>query len=257
MLLGAKGSFSLEADLRLLMVDPDRGSRDRFRHAFSPVLNGGRVTLASTADEGMKHLNDEVFFDCVFIASNLGVEEVADFHSAAQCTAIGCQSSYVLVLKAREQKPDFIARCQLGGIQGFVCEPYSPDKLLTLTHTIVSWRNEKKDPDHAAAAKLLFSDAIHHVDRAAMLLTLGKSANGTAQRLKERHELLSKIYDSDQEAFVESLLHSFAKVSAPEYEPEKVRASAQQVEIEVPNGEKKERVTRPDFIVRKRRPANS
>lgn len=210
--------------LNSLIVEPDLDARTRLREVLRVIAYKQKHDFAKTYKEGGQWLDRNKPYDSVFVASTKKKRTIIDFLEEVKSKANPEYKPVVVVcLKADHQDSAYVAELYCAGVHGFICEPYSAEKLLELVATVREQLDKQADKERKAlrSAGLLLSSAIKLTDeRAECILDRKPSGGYRLKQLREIAAALQGLYEIvPEERFVDLVVRKFEEAQPlPKFE---------------------------------------
>ncbi|MFN8389318.1 MAG: hypothetical protein U0136_03410 [Bdellovibrionota bacterium] len=103
-------------------------------------------------------------FDMIFIAESFGENEIAEFIAEIKRGKSGANTAFVLVMKSQIQDSNTVANNMFGGVHGFLCEPFSLDRVEESVKLALAVRNQSSGVRLRAATGLMLTEVINEID---------------------------------------------------------------------------------------------
>ena len=189
-----------EERYNVLIVDPDSGSRGRLKQVSLSLTRFNKVFVCSSLEEALGKTDFPEAIDIVVVSTNLGEENITDFIRRAKDTRKGKEWAYMAVLKSAEQKNQIIAGGVLGGLDGFLFEPYSADNMREMAEITAAVKHRNALGRKRAAIGMIMREVVSHFDAFAFYRSKGKEG---VMPLKRIRDALSGLPDiaSDKEIY--------------------------------------------------------
>lgn len=205
-------------ELHCLIIDPDPHSRARLREALRSITLKSVCDMAKSYQASYIKLELNQKYDCVFAASTEKRALLKDLRTRMLKAAGDSKAPLlIIVLKQQHTTSTFVADLYAGGIDGFVCEPFSPEKLLELLNVARDESEKKieKPQLDVRATDFLMNDAMRLIDRLAALRDKGETQGGyTLRELREVSGALREMVPSlEQQTFEDLLIEKFSKAT--------------------------------------------
>jgi plasmid maintenance system antidote protein VapI/response regulator RpfG family c-di-GMP phosphodiesterase len=217
--------------LESLIVDQDVQARTRLREVLRFIAQRSDVENARGTGEALTMLQSNKRFDCLFVASSLGVEEVTAFVKKLVSLPQTSKMAIFLILRPTDVGGSLIASLFLNGVHGFVCPPFSADSILELINTTkqsLAYQQEDSKKVYSTAS-FLIDDMILKLDKLAELKAAGQKGGGyVGKELVALSKSLQDVAVKLGKDFENLLVEKFIALKAPVEKPG--RAKAKRVE---------------------------
>lgn len=199
-----------------VIVDPDMASRMRLKQATTSVVDFGHIYLLNNFLEADKFFVGENPVDVVFITGALDREKLAEFIRRAKMTKNGQDSAYVTVLKSQEEGNASVGSNMMLGSDGILCEPYSVDNLVAITHLAAKVKKERGEAREKAALSMIVKDIIAQIDLLAFLKTSNCDLGTSLKALRDLSEPLKSLSPESFKWYVEVAVNLFEEAPLPQ-----------------------------------------
>jgi len=183
------------------IIDPAADSRMRLYNAMGEVLTFKSVVLHDSPKTALHDLLISSPCDMAFISSKISFAGRIDFISRAKVLSRGKDAAFVLVMVGEGQDVKEMSKNLMGGISGFLTEPYSVDQLVELTEIAAKVRLQRALDRHNMALNVLLPEIFHLVDVMALLQSRGIPQRVTRNKLKEMGVILKTLSPESLEIF--------------------------------------------------------
>ena len=199
----------------ILIIDPDSQSRGNLKQAALALPSFKKVYVCSFLREGIDKADGTEPIDVVFVSYRFPQEEVEEFVAEAKKLSRGKDWAYVAVLKAKEQKNDVIANSVIGGLNGFLFEPFSADNLREIAEITAKVKLEAESRRRQAAILVLLKEVSGHLDAVAFYKKRGTETPIANRKLAESSQNLKKFKGEMFGDYVETLIDYFSTIQPP------------------------------------------
>jgi len=197
------------------LVDSDTTYRMRLKQATTSVPRFKNCQQFSNLNELKSKLNSTEPFDLIFLSKRFGDAAISSFVKDARDKKATMDAAFILVLEGKDDSQSQFGEYMLLGINGFLVEPYSVDKLVETTLIAAKVKKDRSLGRRKLAFQMLLKDLEQTVD----ILSISTSGTSLRTKIEKRIESLhGTIADLDQESvniFVETLVDHFAEISSP------------------------------------------
>lgn len=199
----------------ILIVDPDSESRGRLKQVALSLTTFNKVFTVTTIPSALGKTDSIDLIDIVIISHRFGEADIVKFIEQAKKTKRGAEWAYMAVLKCASQKSEVIASGVMGGIDGFLFEPYSANNMreMALICSQVKARNELGRK--RAALTMLLQEIWKHLDAVALYRASGREASPAERKLKEGCANLKQYGEDIFEIYVEAAIEVFGAAEPP------------------------------------------
>jgi plasmid maintenance system antidote protein VapI len=209
-------------NLDSLIIDNDVQGRTRLREVLRNIAIQSKVENARATSDALTILQSKKHFDCLFIASSFGAEEITSFLKYLSGQANASKMAIFLTLSAADVSGSLIASLFLNGVHGFVCPPYSADTILDVINAARASLEVKHEDSKkiATTAGFLIEDMMSKIDKLAELKAagqkgggyVGKELIGLSKSLRDLSEQLGSDYE---QIVIEKLINAKPPVERP------------------------------------------
>ncbi len=198
-----------------IIVDSDLERRMRLRQATAMVQYFGEVTAVSELREAISKLQGDRVCDVIFMTSHFPQEEIDAFVKEAKQTKHGQDTAYVLLVGVDKQDSADLAKNIMGGLDGFLLEPYSVDSLVDITRLAAKIKGDRRVAREKAALNLLISKIITQLDVVAYAKRLGSEGGHSVKQLKELGEQIQRLTGESLSMYHELAIEAFCAAPLP------------------------------------------
>lgn len=199
--------------LKILISDNNTRSRGSLKEVLKTIIINPAVDFVKKNSEIKDKLENGKNYDLIFIRSGKNIMEVGDIigESRAFASSKNLPPPLIIIcLKGKDQEVSYVAQLYLTGVHGFICEPFSAEKLLELIvvsreqSTVLVNDNSKE----IQAAGFLMTDALRLVDKLAEARIKGITGGGYELKdLKLVSQSLERLFSKiDREKFIDIIL---------------------------------------------------
>ncbi len=224
---------------RSLILDEDSDSRGKFREVLQSIVVKGNAVLARNVRDACTRIDAGERLDAIFISSRLGKDKINEFLEKIRTNSKLEKTLRILNLKGTHQDSAFVAKTFMGGIDGFICEPYSADGLLSLIRELKE--SKSKVLDHSKRRNVgitfLVDDAIKQVDSMAVSMGRDPEKGGAGAGIRELKRIsaeLQTIAASSKEDLENILIEKFTAVEVARRAPKIATGKAKHGAVVVP-----------------------
>jgi CheY-like chemotaxis protein len=193
----------------VLIVEPEGESRGKLKQTAMALTLFNKIHSVSSLTEVLERRIPHEHIDIVVLSYHFSQDDIWKFIEQAKAAPWGEDWAYVLVLKSSEQKSENIASSMIGGVDGFLLEPYSADSLREMAQIAATVKDKNERRRKKMALKVLLKEISGHLDALAFLHAYGKDGGRAERQMKQCCENLTKLCHEDMELYTESLLEVF------------------------------------------------
>lgn len=199
----------------LLIIDPSSESRGKLKQAALSLPVFKKVFVCSTIAEAQDGATGVVTPDVVFLSYRIDEEQIEAYIKSARETEDGQDCAYCAVLKSQDQSSTNVASGMLGGIDGFIFEPYSADNLREIAEVTAKIKKRGELRRKKAALTVIFREINMHLDAVCFYRKRGKEHTIAIRRLNEAAKNLKRFDGELFPIYVETLIEFFEQVPPP------------------------------------------
>ena len=209
---------------RSLILDSDSDSRGKFREVLQSIVIKGNCVVARNLKDALTRIESGSSYDAIFISSQFGKDKINEFLERIRGHKKTEKALRILNLKGTHQDSAFVAKTFMGGVDGFICEPYSADGLLTLIRSLKESKVAGTDQTKRKSAGITFlvDDAIKQVDSMAVSLGRDPEKGGAGAGIRELRRISSELQSiaaTSKEDFERILVDKFSSVEVSKSAP--------------------------------------
>lgn len=200
-----------------LLVDSDLQGRSKLKEAAMADYHFKKVTPLNTLDDALNFINDGQVCDVCFIKSVYEQDEIDAFMEDAKKTTIGQECAYIMVLNAQGQTEGNASQNLMGGMHGFLMEPFSVDSMTEISRIAARVKKEAQEARVMAAVKITLSGVAEQIDKAYVAKKLDVPRKPGASILKQStmDELRRAQNLPNRDIYVNSLIEVFENAKVP------------------------------------------
>jgi CheY-like chemotaxis protein len=199
----------------VLIVDPDSSSRGNLKQAAMALTTFNKVYIAGSLDEAFGKTGGGESIDVLTLSYRFELSAICKFVERAKQTPRGEGWAYIAVLKASDQNNKAIADGVVGGINGFLLEPYSADNLRQVAEVTGKIKAQNEMKRVKAAIAMLLKEIVKHLDAVAMYKAKGKNPVAAYRRLRESCKSLQQFNGPMYDAYVEACAEILGNLPPP------------------------------------------
>lgn len=179
-----------------LVIEPDINRRGRLKSAALAINSFRRIEQVSQLQEARVKFQADTKWDVMFIASELGETDICSFITKTKEQYPDMDCAIVTILKSPEQQST-LANIILSGGHGFLCEPYSVDRLAEIVGIVARVKEEGSQRRKKAAAAMLISTIIQEIDKLHLFISRGLNVEKAKRKLAEKCKTLQQFSDAE------------------------------------------------------------
>ena len=197
------------------LVDSDLDARMRLKQATTSVASFGKVVQASKLKECLDRLKGTDKADVIFISYRFERSEVLSFIAEAKQLQNSQDAAFIFVMQTKDQQSSTIAENVLGGLDGFLFEPYSVDQLVEITALAAKVKKERSQSREEAAHKFLLNDVMNQIDQIAYLKSCSYETGPSLKKLKDMCTVFQALQGDSKEAYFKIVADVFEAAPLP------------------------------------------
>jgi len=199
----------------LLIIDSSSESRGKLKQAALALPVFHKVLVCSSFEEAREARPGGKSPDLVFVSYRFDEAEITEFIAASREAENGKDCAYCAVLKAGDQNNSTIAEGMLGGIDGFIFEPYSADNLREIAEVTAKVKLRAAESRKKAAMLVLLKELQGHIDAVAFYRKKGKDPVNAVKRMQKSAAALKKFDGAMFEIYIETITDFFGELPPP------------------------------------------
>lgn len=225
--------------LKIIVLVPDADSRSTLRDALAAIVFRGDVRTVRRFEDAQALLEEPEPFDVIFFASAFGSEDLKRFISQVASSPRSSNAALVLAVdRHTSNKLESVVQTYLGGVDGFISEPYTSEQLQELLLKILDPARERVIQTKTRVYKsvdLLARQAVSLIDDMwRFRLEGGKGGGASFGELKRVSGSLKDLADKYPQEYLESLAQVFESAEPPDPEYFKRKGSTHAKKAEHP-----------------------
>ncbi len=156
--------------LKTLIISPDGPSRNRLKEALGATTLRNRVFQARNCSEGYQILAEEDYIGIIFFHSKIKEEPFLQLQKDTKGLKLKFQPIYIITLLTDHHLSDYISEQLVGGIEGFLREPFAANDVDDVIQLGLSNRQFQIDRDsvNLNTFQFMLRDALRLIDQAAL-----------------------------------------------------------------------------------------
>ncbi|MCC6952507.1 MAG: response regulator [Deltaproteobacteria bacterium] len=190
----------MHSQFNALIIEPNPTVRGYLWQATLASPHFHRVKAVSKIESALERLNEHPF-DCILVSSNFPREEIESFIERAKSTNGGKEAAYIWVLRAKHQSSNNIAQGLLGGLNGFLLEPFSADSLRRVAIAAAKVKKEFDRQRTEAALRIIVSDVMKALDALALAQSASAEVNRSRKEFAKAAAALKTIPTEDRDLY--------------------------------------------------------
>ena len=188
----------------------------RLKQATTPVQLFKQTVLFNNLDEALNKIEVDDGGDIIFLSSRFPEKDISDFISKAKKTKRGQDSTFVMVLGAKDSQSPKLPEYMLLGIDSFLFEPYSVDGLVDTAHLAIKIKGERKETREKLAITVMVKDIAKQIDSLAITNKLGLKSSKIAARLEALGASISRLPPESMQIYFNVLVEEMMNAPIPE-----------------------------------------
>ncbi len=209
-------NFNRPKSLGVYIVDSDVERKLRLKQATTPVQLFKQTLLFNTLEEPIQKMEHDDFCDIVFLSTRFPESEVATFINKAKLTKRGQDSTFVMVLGAKESQSAKLPEYMLLGIDGFLFEPYSVDGLTETANLAMKIKKERRETRERLAMTVMVKDCIKQIDSLSITKKFGMGSSKIAARLETLGGSIKRLPEESMSSYFNVLMEEMINAPIPE-----------------------------------------
>jgi response regulator RpfG family c-di-GMP phosphodiesterase len=205
-----------QRSLGVYIVDSDVEKKLRLKQATTPVTLFKQTLLFNNLEEVIQKMQVDDGCDIIFISTRFPESDVASFVSRVKQSKSGQDSTFVMVLGAKESQSPKLPEYMLLGIDGFLFEPYSVDGLTETANLAIKIKRERKDAREKLAITVMVKDMIKQIDGIAITKKFGLGSSKLAARLESLSGSIRRLSEDSLGSYYHVLVDEMMKAPIPE-----------------------------------------
>jgi len=198
-------------NVEAMYIDPDLGSRLRFKQAATSTALQVAVSVTTTLTEALQRLDNERRCDLIYLASRFSRDVIERFVTTARRTRHGRTASFMVVLQGHEHDASELAKYAMSGADAFLLEPYSA---LTLEETVeigLKIRAKRETFNQKLAMALLVNSLIDGINENARCIKKGLYRGNVLSDLKSAAQIVSSFTPEATKEYFSLLIRKLTK----------------------------------------------
>jgi response regulator RpfG family c-di-GMP phosphodiesterase len=202
--------------LGVFIVDSDVEKKMRLKQATTPVTLFKQTLLFNNLEEALSKLDLDDGGDIIFLSTRFPESDVASFISRAKQTKRGSDSTFVMMLGAKDYQSPKLPEYMLLGIDGFLFEPYSVDGLTDTANLAIKIKQERRETREKLAITVLVKDVMKQIDAIALTKRLGLGSTKIAARLEALGGSIKRLPGESMQGYFNVLVEEMLTAPLPE-----------------------------------------
>lgn len=195
------------------VVDSDAAKRTR---CIDAARGSGffkrTIGMLAVQDLLCRYENGE-FFDVVFLGSALPPKTITD--TVNKLKSLHEDTACIVALGARDGGADSIATGMLGGIDGFLSEPFSVELLSDIARIALQLKKQNEENRTRLAVTILINEASKYLDAASVSLFKGLAPGHSLRKLRGVSSKLENLSPAAKDLYYEVLEEIFSQCQVP------------------------------------------
>ncbi len=195
------------------VVDPDAAKRTRCIDAARGSGFFKRTIGMVTVQDLLCRCENKEFFDVVFLGNSLAATTISD--TVNKLKSLNEDTACIVALGTQENGAEAIATGMLGGVDGFLSEPFSVDMLADIARIAMQLKRQNEDKRNRLAVTLLVKEASKYLDAASVSLFKGLAPGLSLRKLRGVSSKLESLSPEAKDLYYELLEEIFRECSVP------------------------------------------
>jgi DNA-binding NarL/FixJ family response regulator len=173
-------------ELSGIVIEADSERRSRCSQAARANNSFRKISTIAHPREFESRISEGHVFDVVFIGCSVRPEIVGEVVRAAKRHSEDC--ACILVASGHEQDAVSLASTMLGGVDGFLCEPFSVDGLAQVAQVAQELKRVNQAQRIKASIRLIVAEMLDSIDDMSAGKAAGRptpNSSGTLSKLSE------------------------------------------------------------------------
>lgn len=188
----------------------------RLKQAATPVHLFRQTQLFNNLEEVLGRIENEDGGDIIFMSARFPEKDIASFISRAKASKRGQDSTFIMVMGAKDSESPKLPEYMLLGIDGFLFEPYSVDGLNDTAQLAIKIKGERREARERLAISVMVKDIIKQVDSLAISNRLGFKSSKIALRLASLGDSLKNLPLDSLQTYFNVLAEEMINAPLPE-----------------------------------------
>lgn len=202
--------------LGVYIVDSDVEKKLRLKQATTPVQLFKQTLLFNNLEEALAKLDYEDGADIIFLSTRFPEADVASFIGRAKQSKRGQDSTFVMVLGAKDSQSPKLPEYMLLGIDGFLFEPYSVDGLIETANLAIKIKQERRETREKLAMTVMVKDVIKQIDSLALTKRLGIGSSKIVARLDALGGSIKRLQSESLQTYFSVVVEEMIAAPLPE-----------------------------------------
>jgi len=198
-----------------VIVENTGERRMRLRAALSSTGDFERPELFNTLSDAESRFEQEPMVDIALISYEFPEYLLRGFIEKAKKATFGIDAAFVLVLPAKDQDSETVAKNVITGADGFLFEPYSVDQLDEIVKLAARVKKERSDARERAAFGLLLDDLLQMVDRASYLKSVEQDTDAQFKKIRAKAKMIYSLEGDRAQIYFETLTDKTMEAPLP------------------------------------------
>jgi len=202
--------------LHSVIIDSNVSKRMQLKQATTSLALFKATIQMSELNEALNKFDHGQPLDIVFLSNRFTDEQIKDFVSTAKPKKTFAECAFILVVESGKNDNGNLPRYLLLGIDGFLLEPYSVDRLIETSKIAAKVKKDRSQQRIKAAVEILITD----ISTTFNALVSFKSADIPAAKIEAKFKKAAATIQTldieAQEFFRNRLIDIWSKLEAPE-----------------------------------------
>jgi len=198
-----------------IIVDNNPERRMRLKSATGSVSYFDKPVLFHTLSEAEPRFQEAPMIDIALISYEYPEYLLSSFIEKSKQAPSGIDAAFVLVLPAKDQDSETVAKNVITGADGFLFEPYSVDQLDEIVQLAARVKKERSEARERAAFGLLLDDLLQMIDRASYLQTVKQDTEQLITKIRAKAKMLYVLNEERSELYFETLVEKTIEAPLP------------------------------------------
>ena len=198
-----------------VIVDNNTERRMRLKAATGSVSYFEKSYLFNTLSESEPRFQTEPMIDIALLSYEFPEFLLASFIEKVKVAPFGLDTAFVLVLPAKDQHSEIVAKNVIAGADGFLFEPYSVDQLDEIVRIAARVKKERSEARDKAAFDFLLEDLLQVVDRLSYLQSVNQDTESLFRKAREKAKMLHTLNEDRAAIYYDVLIEKTGEAPLP------------------------------------------
>ena len=203
--------------LSALIVDPDGDSRNRARHALIEFGEFDVIEFSGALEDAQRKIAFGATYDVIFASQRFDSDTIVNFVRKSRATTCGRDATYVMILSTRDQTQAAIGLKYAVGVDSFLLEPYSSERILEIVELAFRVKSERAELRNRVALTLLVTDLVDQINLVAFLQSSGFDTTASMKKLSDLCRPLRELGEEAQSVYFDIISTLFPEASFPHH----------------------------------------